>query len=190
MTHVFDPIQSKVVTSVFMHNDILSSPSFNRPNTIGHFPAVSVYTGATIAKNGGGGQVLGEQFWPKSWYEVPAFIQNGIGKSANSQFLTWGSCQEFVIVNTDLGRDGMCVDDNHDESVPCGRMLEVGNIVMSSGNDIHWVKECWYVGAYLVVSSVVRWAWSRPLSTSYTTGPIEWVLSRRLSRKAWGVPKR
>ena len=152
MTFVQNSSVSKKVTSVFMQNELMTSGAFTRPDTTVNFPGVSVYTSSKK-----GAAVVGyEQFWPNSWYETPDYIQNGMEKATKREHLGWPSCQSFHIVNTHLDRDILCVNNEHDEGVACGTMLEVGNIVMSYGNDVHWVKECWYVGVYLVVDGGTR----------------------------------
>jgi hypothetical protein len=145
MTVVVNENLQHAVMSWYTHNVAVRSPGYTLPKLIANFPSYSAYN-----PNKGGD---GPQCWPRSYYQIHGSIANGILKATDDKFLRWPSCSRMQVVNTHETRDTKCVNEDHYENEPyaCGKYLKVGSIIITYGNDIHWVKECYYIGAYMLV---------------------------------------
>lgn len=83
------------------------------------------------------------QFWPNNQYRgcksFPKHVTNGTAKH-NSMGTNMFGVNDMTLLNINESRDG----------VEPGS-VKPGDVVTSYGDDIIWVKECWYVGVYQLV---------------------------------------
>ena len=85
-------------------------------------------------------------FWPDKYDRGASFprnVSNGEDKhnpAGSYAAHAMNRIHKFTLVNTSLARDGV---------VP--NILKPGDVVTTHGNDVTWVKECWYVGVYLLI---------------------------------------
>lgn len=83
------------------------------------------------------------QFWPNNQYRgcksFPKHVTNGTAKH-NSMGTNMFGVHDMTLLNINESRDG----------VEPGS-VKPGDVVTSYGDDIIWVKECWYVGVYQLV---------------------------------------
>jgi len=88
--------------------------------------------------------------WPQNWGCMPLYVQNGTDKCPYMSSFRPGEFDYHtaLLMNTQLKRDGQKCATHPDG---CGKELKSGDIITAYGNDIHWVYECWYIGAYLLI---------------------------------------
>lgn len=107
-------------------------------------------------------------FWPiknshRFANSFPKHVSNGTVKhdSAVTYSSEYGEVNHLTLVNTDLNRDGVTPG-----------QIKIGDVVTSYGEDVTWIKECWYVGVYKLIDGRELGAKVGVVKTMYDQLPL------------------